>query len=98
LGWCKRAIISFEIGFLQCKKYFIYRRIKAVLEENTLKGSDIIISTRTGAILICGIVVLLAAYMNYRETAGLAFETCLMLLAAVLIFAAAGVLYRQEQP
>jgi len=35
--------------------------------------------------------------MNYRERAGLSFEADLMLLAAVLIFAAAGVLYRQEQ-
>jgi len=63
-----------------------------------MMGSDTIISTRIGVILICGIVVLLAACMNYRESAGLSLGADLMLLAAVLIFSAAGVLYRQEQP
>jgi hypothetical protein len=80
-----------------CKNNFIYRRIKADPKENTLKGSETIISTRTGVILICGIIVLLAACMNYRETASLSFEAELMLLSAVLIFAAAGMLHRQEQ-
>jgi nitrate reductase gamma subunit len=80
-----------------CKNNLIYRRIKADPNKNTLKGSDTIISTRISAILICGIIVLLAACMNYRETAGLSFEAALMLLSSVLIFAAAGVLYRNEQ-
>jgi len=80
-----------------CKKNFIYHRIKADPNKNTLKGSETIISTRISAILICGIIVLLAAYMNYRETAGLSFEAALMLLAAVLIFAAAGMLHRRER-
>jgi hypothetical protein len=62
-----------------------------------MRGSDSIITTRIGAILVCGIIVLLAACMNYRETAGLSFAADLMLLSAVLIFSAAGVLYRQEQ-
>ncbi len=61
-------------------------------------GSDTIISTRIGAILVCGIIVLLAACMNYRETAGLSLGADMMLLAAVLIFSAAGVMYRQDQP
>jgi uncharacterized protein with PQ loop repeat len=36
--------------------------------------------------------------MNYRETAGMSFEAFFMLFAAFLIFVAAGVLHRQEQP
>jgi hypothetical protein len=63
---------------------------------NTLTG-DTILSTRVGLILVCGIIVLLAACMNYREAAGLSLGADLMLLAAVLIFSAAGMVYRQEQ-
>jgi len=54
------------------------------------------LSTRVGLILVCGIIVLLAACMNYRETATLSLGTDLMVLSAVLIFVAASVLYRQE--
>jgi hypothetical protein len=35
--------------------------------------------------------------MNYRETAVLSFGTDLMFLSAVLIFVAAGMLYRKEE-
>ena len=61
-----------------------------------MKGGVIILSTRVGIILVCGIIVLLAACMNYRETATMSFGTDLMVLSAVLIFVAASVLYRQE--
>jgi hypothetical protein len=63
---------------------------------NTMKGGVTILSTRVGLILVCGIIVLLAACMNYRETATMSFGTDLMVLSAVLIFVAASVLYRQE--
>lgn len=63
---------------------------------NTLHGCDTIISTRVGLILVCGIIVLLAACMNHRETAALSFETDVMFLSSVLIFIAAAVLHKKE--
>ncbi len=61
-----------------------------------MKGGVTILSTRVGLILVCGIIVLLTACMNYRETATMSFTADLMVLSAVLIFVAASVLYRQE--
>jgi len=62
-----------------------------------MKGGAIIVSPRVGAVLVCGIIILFAACMNYRESAGMSMGTDLILLAAVLIFTTAGVLYVNEQ-
>jgi hypothetical protein len=66
------------------------------MKMNTLNGGDTIISTRVGLIFVCGIIVLLAACMYYRETAVLSFGTDLMFLSSVLIFIAAAVLQKKE--
>ena len=64
--------------------------------RDTIQVSDTIISTRTCAILACGIIVLLAACMNYRETADQSFGTDLMFFSAILIFIVAAILFGQE--
>jgi hypothetical protein len=62
-----------------------------------MNGSETITSTRIVAVLVCGIIILFSVCMNYRENAGMSIGTDLMLLSAVMIFAAASVMFRLEQ-
>ena len=54
------------------------------------------VSLRVTLVLICGILSLVAAIMNYRETVTASWGTYLMFVSAILIFIVAGLLYRQE--
>ena len=49
-------------------------------------------------VLICAIIALFAAFMNYRESVTVSLGTYLMFISAILIFVVAGMLYKQEKP
>jgi hypothetical protein len=48
-------------------------------------------------VLICGIIALVAAVMNYYEAGIISNGTYLMFISAILIFGVAALMYRQEK-
>lgn len=66
------------------------KKINPVGGESTMVSEYIIV-------LICGIIVLLVAIMNYREAVTISNVTYLMFVSAILILAAAALMYRQEK-
>ena len=56
-----------------------------------------IVSRNVIFILICGIIVLVAAFMNFFESHDSSFSKYILFLSAILILAVAGMLHAMDQ-
>lgn len=54
-------------------------------------------SSRFVFVLVCGIISLIAAIMNYRESINATFYDYWMFIAAILILACAAMLYKPQK-
>nr|WP_320161567.1 hypothetical protein [uncultured Methanoregula sp.] len=63
----------------------------------SFSGGESIVSSRFALVLICAIIVLFAAVMNYREAVSASWTNYLMFIGAIGIFIAAGMMYKSEK-
>jgi amino acid transporter len=63
----------------------------------SFRGGESIVSSRFYLVLICAVVVLFAAFMNYREAVSASWTNYLMFIGAIGMFVCAGLLYRSEK-
>ena len=56
-----------------------------------------IVSRNVIFILVCGIIVLVAAFVNFFESPDNSFAKYILFLSAILILAVAGMLYAADQ-
>jgi hypothetical protein len=55
------------------------------------------VSSRFALVLVCGIIVLFAAVMNYQQAVSASWTNYLMFIGAAGIFIAAFLIYRSEK-
>jgi hypothetical protein len=80
------------------RKFLVIACFMQIACENILNGGESVVSSRFYLVLICAILVLFAAFMNYRESVSASWTNYLMFIGAVGMFIAAGMLYKQEKP
>lgn len=80
------------------KKSAVITGFKQLGNEISFSGGESIVSSRFYLVLICAVVVLFAAFMNYREAASASWTNYLMFIGAIGMFVCAGLLYRSEKP
>jgi uncharacterized membrane protein SirB2 len=80
------------------KRIAVIALFKQRENERSFNGGENIVTSRFYPVLICAVVVIFAAFMNYRQAVSASWTNYLMFIGAIGMFVCAGLLYKSEKP